>query len=341
MLEAQQVLNTFLSQHGDDADVLTLLAQFRLDESDPIGAMGLLTRALTASPNSPAANLMAGQLLVIEHRYPEAMDRFETVLAIDLRNSEARKGEVTAATDLAISARRDGHPEAALTALEHARSKLPDDPGLLLDLGIQAEELGRIPEAAEALQEARKLDSKNPDVIYALARLEMAEQHVQDAEADLRAYLAMRPEDASAHFGLGHVLSMEQKNDQARAEFERSIELQPVQTESYYELGQIELEMQHDAAAEPLFAKVLARDPKHGGALTGMGTIEFRKKDYTQAEQYLARAEAAAPDYQPAHYYRGLALARMGRAEESRTELATAAELDRKQQGRPGAVASH
>jgi len=111
-----------------------------------------------------------------------------------------------------------------------------------------------------------------------------------------------------------------------------------VQTESYYELGQMELEVQNDAAAEPLFARVLARDPKHGGALTGMGEIEFRKKDYAQAEQYLARAEAAAPEYQPAHYYRGLALARMGRKDESQTELATAAELDRKQQGPPGAV---
>jgi tetratricopeptide (TPR) repeat protein len=133
-------------------------------------------------------------------------------------------------------------------------------------------------------------------------------------------------------------LEAEQRCAEAKAEFERSIQLQPVQTESYYELGQLELEVQHDAQAAPFFEKVLARDANHGGALTGMGIIAFRSKNYAQAEQYLARAEKAAPDYQPAHYYRGLVLARLGQKDESQRELQVAAALDRKQQGPPGAV---
>jgi tetratricopeptide (TPR) repeat protein len=273
-----------------------------------------------------------------EHRDPEAMDRFETVLAIDLKDKEAREGELAAATDLAMSARRENHPDAALKVLEHARTKLPDDSKLLLDLGIQATEMGLLPEAMDSLQSARKLDASDPDILYALARLEMVEQHLQAAEADLRAYLAKRPEDASAHFGLGKVLEVAQRTTEARAEFERSIQLQPAQTESYYELGQLELEVQHDAQAAPFFQKVLARDATHGGALTGMGIIAFRSKDYAQAEQYLSRAEKTDPNYQPAHYYRGLALAHLGQKDESQRELQLAAELDRKQQGPPGAV---
>jgi Tfp pilus assembly protein PilF len=69
-----------------------------------------------------------------------------------------------------------------------------------------------------------------------------------------------------------------------------------------------------------------------------MGIIAFRSKDYVQAEQYLAGAEKTAPGYQPAHYYRGLTLARLGQKDESQRELQTAAELDRKQQGPPGAA---
>jgi Flp pilus assembly protein TadD len=166
----------------------------------------------------------------------------------------------------------------------------------------------------------------------------MQQQHLQTAEEDLRKYLVKRPEDASAHFGLGKVLQAAQRGPDARAEFERSIQLQPAQTESYYELGRLELEVQHDGQAAELFQNVLARDAKHGGALTGMGIIAFRSKDYAQAEQYLARAEKTAPNYLQAHYYRGLALARMGRKDESRTELQIATDLDRKQQGPPGAV---
>lgn len=337
--DAAHVLNSFLSIHSDDADVLSLLAQIRLQQGDRSTATDLLTRALASSPNSPSANLTLGKLLLDEHRDPEAMDRFETVLETDLRNDEARQGELAAATELALSARRNDHSDAALKVLEHARTRLPDDPKLLLDLGVQAMEVGNIAEATDALQSARKLDANNPEILYALARVEMAQLHLQPAEAYLRAYLGRRPDDASAHFGLGRVLEAEQRTADAKAEFERSIQLQPAQTESYYELGQIELEVQHDAQATPLFEKVLARDPHHGGALTGMGIIAFHSKNYVQAEQYLARAENAAPSYQPAHYYRGLALDRLGRKDESQRELQTAATLDRQQQGPPGAVA--
>ena len=335
---AARVLNSFLVKNPEDADALTLLAQIRLDQGDVSMAKELLTKALASSPNSPAANTTLGKLMLEEHRDPEAMDRFETVLAVDLRDKEAREGELTAASELAMSARREDRPEAALKVLEHARAKLPDDPRLLLDLGIQELEMGLLPEAADSLQAARKLDASDPDILYASGRLEMEEQHLQAAEKDLRAYLVKRPEDPSAHFGLGKVLSVQQRSAEASAEFERSIQLQPAQTESYYELGQLELQMQHDALAAPLFQKVLARDPTHGGALTGMGVIAFRDKNFAQAEQYLARAEKTAPNYQPSHYYRGLALARLGLKEESQRELQIATELDRKQQGPPGAA---
>lgn len=336
--EAARVLNSFLSTHGDDPDALTLLAQIHLEQGDTSMATELLTRALASSPNSPLANLALGKLMLQEHRDPEAMDRFETVLDINLRDKEARRGELTAATELAMSARRADRPDAALKVLEHAQTKLPDDPQLLLDLGLQELQMGRLPQATYALETARKLDASNAEIFYALARVEMAEMHLQAAETDLRAYLAKRPTDASAHFGLGRVLEVEQRSADASAEFERSIQLQPVQTESYYELGQLDLEVQHDAQAAPLFEKVLARDPDHGGALTGMGIIAFRGKNYDQAEQYLARAEKAAPNYQPAHYYRGLTLARLGRKDESQREMQTAASLDRQQEGPPGAV---
>jgi tetratricopeptide (TPR) repeat protein len=326
-LAAEALLRPYLADHPDDAEALTLLAQLRVDQGAPAEAQRMLTAALAASPNSIAPNLAMGDLLLAGHHNPEAMDRFETVLGITLTNPDARRGELAAATGLALSTRRAGHPEVALEVLQHARTKLPDDPKLLLELGIQATELHLLPEAADALNAARKLDPAAPEILYALGRLETEQQHMADAEADLRAYLSARPNDASAHFGLGHVLAMDQRSDEARTEFERSIQLQPVQTESYYQIGQIELDAHRDAKAEPLFRKALERDPGHGGSLTGMGVLAFRAKDYAKAEQYLASAEKTAPDYGPAHYYRGLALAKLGRKDESDVELRTATEL--------------
>jgi Flp pilus assembly protein TadD len=324
---AESLLRPYLATQPNDVEALTLLGQLCMDQGDQAGTEKALITALAASPNSIDANLAMGDLLLSMHRNPEAMDRFETVLAIARDNAAARHGELAAATELALTVRRSGHPEVALQVLQHARIKLPDDPSLLLELGIQATELYMYPEAEEALNAARKLRPNDPSILYALARMETERQHLQAAEADFRAYLAAQPSDASAHFGLGHVLAIQQRTDEARAEFERSIQLQPVQTESYYQIGEIELDAHQDAKAEALFHKTLQRDPKHGGALTGLGVLAFRAKDYAKAEQYLATAEKTAPNYGPTHYYRGLALAHLGRKDEGNAELREATKL--------------
>jgi tetratricopeptide (TPR) repeat protein len=324
---AESLLRPYLATHPNDIEALILLGQLCLDQGNQAGAEKSLVTALASSPNSIAANVAMGDLLLSMHRNPEAMDRFETVLGITSTNADARRGELAAATELALSARSSGHPEIALQVLQHARTKLTDDPKLLLELGIQATELYLYPEAEDALNAARKLTPNDPSILYALARTETEWQHLQAAEANFRAYLAEQPADASAHFGLGHVLAMELHTEEARREFERSIQLQPIQTESYYQIGQIELDAHEDAKAEPLFRKVLERDPTHGGALTGLGVLAFRAKDYIKAEKNLAAAEKTAPNYGPAHYYRGLALARIGRKDEGEAELREATKL--------------
>jgi len=147
------------------------------------------------------------------------------------------------------------------------------------------------------------------------------------AEEKLRAYLKLRPADASAHYGLGRVLQLGLQLDQARAEFHRSIDLQPLQTEAYYQLGDMALQQGDFTEAIGEFSKTLARDPKHGGALTGTGQAYFKQKEYAHATEFLEQAVAAAPEYETGHYYLGLALARLGRKEDSERELALATKL--------------
>lgn len=284
----------------------------------------------TSAGNSPefiAENLQTGQSLLADHHAPEAMDRFESVLDVDASNAAARSGELAAATELALSAHRAGHPEVALQVLEHARTKLTDDPQLLFALGSEALEVHALPEASKALTLARKLRPDDLDILYMLARVQIEEQHLPGAEANLRTYLAALPNDATAHFGLGRVLAMEQRADEARVEFQRSIALQTVQTESYYQVGQLDLDEHKDAEAALLFRKALERDPGHGGALTGMGILAYRAKDYPKAEGYLTAAVKASPEYAPAHYNRGLVLLRLGKKEEGNQELLRATEL--------------
>ena len=279
-------------------------------------------RALQANRQAEALGLLT-----------RAMERFEATLSADPHDSAARDGEHKAAITLALQLRVNDGP-AALAVLERARDVLPDDSVILTDLGIQADVLHRYPESTDALRAALRLRPDDPTAQYALAHTLTDSGNATEAESLFHAYLAQRPNDASAHYGLGHLLQMQQRNDEATAEFQRSIALQPVQTESYYQLGQMALAEHRDDDARAMFQKTLSRMSTHGGALAGMGILAYRGKNFSSARDWLRQAIAASPDYEPAHYYLGLTLARLGDKEGSTRELANAAQLAAAQQGK-------
>ena len=101
----------------------------------------------------------------------------------------------------------------------------------------------------------------------------------------------------------------------------------PNQAESYYQIGQMALDNGDYIAAQQECRKALEHDPKHGGALTALGVAAFRLNQYGEAVLSLQAAVAAAPEYQPAHYYYGLALAKAGQKEASERELKIAAQM--------------
>jgi tetratricopeptide (TPR) repeat protein len=107
----------------------------------------------------------------------------------------------------------------------------------------------------------------------------------------------------------------------------RSIALTPNQAESYYQIGQMALDHGDYAAAQQECRKALEHDPKHGGALAALGIAAYRLKQFPEVIRSLQLAIAAAPEYQPAHYYYGLALAKIGQKEASERELKLAADM--------------
>jgi tetratricopeptide (TPR) repeat protein len=228
----------------------------------------------------------------------------------------------------ALVARGKGDRQAALDILLHAVKASPDDPRLLLDVGTVELEMGWNLNALKVFQQAHKLQSGNLQILYGLARAELAVQDMPSAERDMRQYLAQRNDDPTAHFGLGRVLQMLERTEEARKEFQRSIDLQPNQTESYYELGDIAVNDADYQQGASQFRKVLEHDPNHGGAWTGLGIIAYRRKNFDEADGYLRSAVKSAPTYQPAHYYYGLNLKRLGKQVESERELQIALDLD-------------
>ncbi len=318
---AADALRVYLQNQPEDTEALLALGNALLDQGKQNEAEQAFAHALASAPNSPAANVAVGKLLLAQHHDPEAMDRFETALAASPADQDARKGEVAAATELALSARREGHPELALEALRHACSKLPDDPQLLLDLGIQAEELGALPEAEQSLHAALALDPKNPTILYALARVEPMSSTclmrsgicapisrrgltmprrisawatlMRCSNARLRHAASSKPRSACSRGRPNRTMSL------ANWRFKRTRTRRP---------GRCSKKCWQATRITP------ARSP-------AWASWPCAPKHYATAEQFLARAEKADPNYMRPHYYRGLALARLGRKAEADEEL--------------------
>jgi tetratricopeptide (TPR) repeat protein len=279
--------------------------------------------SLAQSPTSA----QDGFALLQAGKADEARAVFESILSRSPADTQAQDGEVKASEALALQERSAGHMVEALRDMMQAQDYAPRNAHLLFDIGILEEEMQLYPDAEKALARAQEIDPGNPDNYYAMARVKIDEGQLDAAEQNMKTYLKTRPGNASAHYGLGRVYELGMQFDQARSEFERSIELQPLQTEAYYELGDIALKQDNYSEALSYFEKVLARNGQHGGALTGAGQALYREKRYEEALAYLRRATAAAPGYQPGHYYLGLTLGRLGQKEESDRELLTAQKL--------------
>jgi tetratricopeptide (TPR) repeat protein len=259
--------------------------------------------------------------------YDDAMDRFESVLITDPKNQVARAGEVDAASQAALALRAKGEMDKALAQLVRAAKVVPNDPTLLFDLGVLENQMHLNHDADEALQKSIALHPGDAMTLYAIARVKMDLQLLPEADEAMRAYLQLKPNDPGAHYGLGRILQMGLKSDEAVAEFNKSIALKPEQSESYFELGEIALQAGETDTAQSNYRHCLARAPHHAGALTGMGILEFRKKRYATAADYLKLAVQADSQFQTAHYYYGLTLAKLERKDESESELAQAAKL--------------
>lgn len=327
LAEAGHTLESLLQRHPSDVDGWTLLGVVRAQQHEPAKAEECFRKALSIRPDLTSAQINLGRLLLDAHRQSEALPYLTSALESDGGNSQIRQMLVYAAEGTAIQQRAHGDRDGALATLLSAKAEAPHSFPLLLDLSILEDELRLLRDADRDIHEARSIHPEDLKALYAEARVKMDLQDMPSAEQDMRAYIKSRSGDPTAHYGLARILQITQHPDEAKTEFERSIALAPNQAESYYQIGQMALDSGDYALAERECRKALEHDPKHGGALTALGIAAFRQKQYSEAVQSLQAAIAAAPEYQPARYYYGLALAKIGQKEASERELKVAAQM--------------
>jgi tetratricopeptide (TPR) repeat protein len=286
-----------------------------------------------ASAADAQANLLQqAQAAEKAGKLQESLAVFEQILQSSPPDAQAQAGETSDSEKLALRARAAGNDSAALSYLLNAAKYAPQDPRLLYDTGVLEDRMRLYWDADATVTRLQALPGgSQPAVLYLAARIKMDLGQLAAAVERMRAYLKARPEDASAHYGLGRMLQLQENFAEAKAQFQQSLTLAPHQTESQFQLGEIALAQDNYPQAIADYAQTLAANPKHAGALAGTGIAWFHLRQYARAETGLRQAIAADPDYQPAHYYLGLTLGRLGRKEEAREQLEQAAAMAQQQ----------
>ena len=252
---------------------------------------------------------------------------------------------------------RTGNYPAAVKAYERGLEVEPENVELLNSMGFALFQQGKSEEAVGALEKALAVDPKHWKAHnnMALASIDIGELEI--AEAHYRESLAIEPQPA-IYNDLGFVLERQGLPFEAVDMYRKSLELDPESPTAHYNLAASLARSGEFAEAEPHFRAALEIDPSTQ-AYTGLGIVLWQqgladeaiaslqsaiKTDPNNASAYdqlgtiqvqQGKLEEAASTYrslvrnQPsAAAYQELAqvLARLGRTDEARKEMAKALE---------------
>jgi predicted Zn finger-like uncharacterized protein len=323
--------------------------------------------ALAADPYLVEALLGAGRVLLRDHRFNDALARFESGLSL------AQK----AGNSIVLSGRRadvearlgQGRAQLALNRAPDAKNTLtallkdtPNDPEIVLASGqvedalhnrSGAEELlkkavelspnsfagylalsqhyfklNQPDKASETLNEAASKVEENVEMRRMLGQAELARNRYDSAVHEFKRAVELEPQDLDAQFGLAVAYRKLGELDKARTLFD-AIALRDAQFAGLaLERGQLlEAQGMYDKAVDS-YRLARDRDPSDSGLTLRLGAAQVEAGMLDDADQTLQTVMRETPNSPDAEYFMGrLALAR-GRGPDALTHIDRALSLD-------------
>ena len=296
------------------------LGQAYLENHDYGGAIPPLKQALKLNPDLLPAHRLLGYALLAQGHAAESVPHLE-------------KAQDAAA--LGIAQLESGQLQEAVTNLQSALAKHPNDPDLLYYFGrasgllskqsidtllatypesarahqAMAENyyvLRQMPQAEKEFQQAIELRPEIPKLHLELGLVYAASSQWPKAEEAFRIETKLQPGNAEATYRLGHALLQQGRIPEARAELVRADKLQPEMPETLYSLGKAASLSGDNTAAERVWLKVVEIEKESDlaaqahFALAGLYRKQGKAED---AEREMAKFKqlqhAAAPSELP------------------------------------------
>jgi tetratricopeptide (TPR) repeat protein len=256
--------------------------------------------------------------------YAQAIAKLSPILGQLQEGSIERREAVQV---LGLSLYLAGRLAEAVPYLEETRAWAKDNLELAYVLGNVYVQTQKPDEARRAFA---RLFGVSPDSAAAhllaaqmMVRLEFEEM----ADAQLRQAIAKDPRIPQAHDLLAQAAIFRGRLDEARALLQKELEVNPADAMALYRLGDAYVrESRWDEGIKAL-QKSLWLSPYFSGTYILLGKAYLKKGEPATAEGMLRQATRYDPNNRAAHYLLGQVLQHLGRAEESRAELATAEKL--------------
>ena len=339
----------------DQIDLHSRQAQQYLQDKRPDLAIGEYRAILAIDPANLDARGNVGVLEYFQGQYAKAIPDLSTALAADpnLWKIQALLG---------MSEKRIGQNARAQADLEKAFPQLQEQK-LRVQVGLELIEveyaLRNLDKAAEIVNVLRRLEPTDVNILYAAHRIyselsdettlslaivapdsarmhqlmahELARQAKDDAAiVNYRAALKIDPQLADIHYELAEMLytqSSEAARTEAEKEYKAALASNPFDEKSECRLGDIAMRRSDSKAAAAHYARALEMQPDDPGANLGMAKILMSMHEPEKAEPRLEHAAQLEPFDPATHYRLGVVYRELGRAEDSRRELAEFAKL--------------
>jgi Tfp pilus assembly protein PilF len=213
---------------------------------------------------------------------------------------------------LGIAQYQIGQPQQALRSLEVELDLQPSNLEALVWMGIIQLDTGHPQEAASSLDQAVALDPTNKEALYYTARA-----HRLLAEAAYKKLYMLDPDSALLHRTLAETFAEAGEPEKSIEEYEAAIRKEPKNPDLYEALGEQDQKMGRMEAATKAYEQELQLHPDSAIALYNLGMTQVKTGRAATGVPLLRRAIDAHAMPAPTDYYLGWGLAELGQNEEA------------------------
>ncbi|HEX4270863.1 MAG TPA: sulfotransferase [Rhizomicrobium sp.] len=164
LVPAEEIIRAFLLRHGNHPEAMRLLAKIGMARGVLDDADLLLEAVMVLAPDHRGARLDYAQVLLKRHKYRQACEQAELLLAQNAANADYLSVAATAAVGL-------GEHERSIALYRQMLAHTPGNPDVNLWLGHALKTVDRLPEAIEAYHVAAAGRPDFGDAYWSLANL--------------------------------------------------------------------------------------------------------------------------------------------------------------------------